>query len=77
MAGGTRKNPTVNVLKACGPTGLQTSTFDDTDADAYYSEDAPQNSVKVAGVGVVATVTSDDGQFLTVDVANPAAQPTP
>jgi CO/xanthine dehydrogenase FAD-binding subunit len=43
----------------------------------YYSADAPQNSVKVAGVGVTATVTADDGQFLTVDVANPAAQPTP
>ena len=71
------RNPTVETLKACGPTGKQQATFDDTEVDAYYSADAPQNSVKVAGVGVTATVTADDGQFLTVDVANPAAQPTP
>ena len=77
VAGGTRQNPTVTIDKACGPTGAQYATFDDTDPTAYYSDDAPQNSVKVAGVGVTATVTADDGAFLTVDVANPAAKPTP
>ena len=53
------------------------ATFDDTNPDAYYDTASPQNSVKVAGVGVKATVTADDGQFLTVSVSNPAAQPTP
>ena len=33
---------------------------------------APQNSVKVAGAGVTATVTGDTDGFLTVDVVNPA-----
>lgn len=77
VAGGTRKNPTVTLLKACGPTGSQQATFDDSDPLAYYDTAAPQNSVKVAGAGVTATVTADDGQFLTVDVANPAAPATP
>ncbi len=77
VAGGTKKNPTVEIVKACGPVGAQKPTFDDTNPLAYYDAAAPQNSVKVAGVGVKATVTADDGQFLTVTVTNPAAQPTP
>jgi immune inhibitor A len=77
VAGGTKKNPTVDLAKACGPTGQQKQTFDDTNPNAYYDTAAPQNSVKVAGVGVKATVTADDGEFLTVQVSNPAAQPTP
>ena len=77
VAGGTQKNPTVTLLEACGPTGAQQATFDDTDVDAYYDTAAPQNSVKVAGAGVKATVTAESAAgFLTVDVVNPA-QPTP
>ena len=42
-----------------------------TPTDAYYSTAAPQNSVKVANEGVKATVVSEAGGFLTVDVTNP------
>ncbi|QBX57613.1 M6 family metalloprotease domain-containing protein [Nocardioides seonyuensis] len=73
VAGGTRKNPTVETVEACAGGVAQKATFDDTDPLAYYDEAAPQNSVKVAGVGVKATVMADDGAFLTVDVSNPAA----
>ncbi|GAA4403236.1 immune inhibitor A [Fodinibacter luteus] len=40
-------------------------SFDDSDPLAYWDEDAPQNSVEVAGVGVTATVTGagDDGSI--------------
>ena len=40
------------------PRGRRSPTFDDTNPLAYYSSDNPLNSVKVAGVGVKATVTS-------------------
>ncbi len=77
VAGGTRKAPTVQTLAACAGGVPQKATFDDTDPLAYYDAAAPQNSVKVAGVGVTATVRADNGGFLTVDVVNPAAQATP
>ena len=73
VAGGTRKAPTVDVVAACAGGVPQKATFDDTDPNAYYDTAAPQNSVKVAGVGVTATVTANNGGFLTVHVANPAA----
>ncbi len=44
-------------------------TFDDT--LSYWSADNPRNSVKVAGVGVKATVTAQTDSSLTVDVVNP------
>ena len=47
-------------------------TFDDTNPLAYYDAAAPQNSVKVAGVGVKATVTAGTTGALTVSVTNPA-----
>ena len=72
VAGGTRKAPTVETLAACAGGVPSTPTFDDTDPLEYYSAEAPQNSVKVAGAGVTATVTGDTGGFLTVDVVNPA-----
>ena len=74
---GTRKDPAVKTLEACAGGVPQKATFDDTDPNAYYDTAAPQNSVKVAGVGVKATVTANDGGFLTVQVSNPAATPTP
>jgi immune inhibitor A len=46
--------------------------FDDTDATEYWSSANPQNSVKVAGHGVKATVTSDSGDDLKVSITNPA-----
>lgn len=72
VAGGTQKNPTVTTLEACAGGVPQKATFDDTDVNAYYDAAAPQNSVKVAGVGVKATVTGNKGGFLTVNVVNPA-----
>ena len=77
VAGGTRQAPTVQTLEACAGGVPSKPTFDDTDPLAYYDAAAPQNSVKVAGVGVKATVTADNGGFLTVTVANPAAKVTP
>ncbi|MCF6379836.1 immune inhibitor A [Nocardioides KLBMP 9356] len=79
VAGGTKKAPTVTVAEACATSGgtPQLATFDDSDPDAYYDAAAPQNSVRVAGVGVKATVTGNDGGFLTVAVSNPAAKATP
>ena len=47
-------------------------TFADTGVDAYWSSANPQNSTKTAGSGVKATVTSQDGTYLTVSVVNPA-----
>ncbi|MCK9823721.1 immune inhibitor A [Nocardioides cavernae] len=72
VAGGTRKDPTVTTLAACAGGVKQKATFDDTDVNAYYDAAAPQNSVKVAGVGVKATVTATKRGFLTVNVSNPA-----
>ena len=77
VAGGTKKAPTVQTLEACAGGTPSKTTFDDTDPNAYYDTAAPQNSVVVAGVGVTATVTADNAGFLTVDVTNPALQPTP
>lgn len=64
----------VNALEACNSEADRKPmpTFDDTDPNAYYSSAAPQNSVKVGGAGVKATVTEDVGGFLTVNVTNPA-----
>ena len=41
----------------------------------YYASTNPLNSVKVAGVGVKATVTAESGTDLTVHVTNPARSP--
>ena len=68
---------TITTLAACAPSVPGVPTFDDSNPDAYYSTAAPQNSVKVAGVGVKATVISDKGGFLTVSVSNPAQPATP
>ena len=78
VAGGTKKAPTVETLAACVKAGtMQKATFDDSDVNAYYDAAAPQNSVRVAGVGVKATVTANDGGFLSVTVSNPPAKVTP
>lgn len=60
-------------LAACQASLPGVATFDDTSPDAYWDATNPQNSTKVAGVGVTATITADDGGFLTVHVSNPAA----
>jgi len=47
------------------------ATFDDSDPMRYYDEANPSGSVKVAGVGVTATVTKGKGDSLKVMVTNP------
>jgi immune inhibitor A len=69
---GKGKNQTVQELAACAPANAGIATFDDSDPLRYWSAANPQNSVKVAGAGVKATVTGDAGGFLTVAVSNPA-----
>lgn len=68
---GTGNNQTVQSVAACAPARAQQATFDDSDPLRYWSSADPQNSVKVAGVGVKATVTGASGGFLTVNVVNP------
>jgi immune inhibitor A len=59
--------------EACAPSSPGIATFDDSDPLAYWSAANPQGSVKVAGVGVTATVTAETGGVLTVSVHNPPA----
>ena len=68
---GNGKNQAVQSVAACAPARAQQPTFDDSDPLRYWSSADPQNSVKVAGRGVTATVTSDSGGFLGVRVVNP------
>ena len=64
---------TIDTQKACNDAArAPMATFDDTDPLAYYSAENPLNSVKVAGVGVKATVMNDDGSTISVHVDNPA-----
>lgn len=60
------------VLTACAPRSKGIATFTDRDPNRYWTADNPQGSVKVAGVGVTATVVKDADGFLTVKVVNPA-----
>ena len=64
---------TISTVAACNndATRVPMATFDDTDPLADHSADAPQNSVKVAGAGVKATVTAGTTGSLTVSVTNP------
>jgi immune inhibitor A len=64
----------ITTLEACNDDAsrAQIATFDDTNPNAYWSSDNPLNSVKVAGVGVKATVTAENGDDITVHVSNPA-----
>ena len=64
---------TISTLAACNDAKTRAAmpTFDDSNPLAYYSADAPQNSVKVVGAGVTATVTAGTTGSLTVAVTNP------
>jgi immune inhibitor A len=70
---GKGKSQTVATVEACADANAGIPTFNDSDPAAYYSTANPQNSVKVAGRGVTATVTAQSGNVLTVSVTNPAA----
>jgi immune inhibitor A len=70
---GSGKSQTVQTVAACATENAGMPTFDDSDPLAYYSSANPQNSVKVAGHGVVATVTGQSGDVLTLSVTNPSA----
>jgi immune inhibitor A len=59
-------------LEACAPSVPGVATFDDSDPEAYWDPANPQNSVKVAGAGVTATVTAENADgTITVQVTNP------
>ena len=65
---------TIDTLEACNDDArAPMATFDDTNPLAYFAAANPLNSVKVAGVGVKATVTSESGTDITVHVVNPKA----
>ncbi|NUO58564.1 MAG: M6 family metalloprotease domain-containing protein [Hamadaea sp.] len=70
---GSGKSQTVQTVAACAAANAGMPTFDDSNPLAYYSSADPQNSVKVAGHGVTATVTAQSGNVLTVSVVNPPA----
>jgi immune inhibitor A len=69
---GHGKNQTVEVVDAPAPSNAGIPTFDDSDEDAYWSEDNPLSSTLVAGHGVAVTVTAQtSGGTMTIDVSNP------
>ncbi|HZM76508.1 MAG TPA: hypothetical protein VFC19_12320 [Candidatus Limnocylindrales bacterium] len=70
---GKGKSQTVQTVAACAAANAGIATFDDSNPDAYYSTANTQNSVKVTGHGVTATVTAQSGNVLTVSVTNPPA----
>ncbi|MGV3757985.1 MAG: immune inhibitor A domain-containing protein, partial [Actinomycetota bacterium] len=67
---GKGKNQQVVTLEAEAPARPGITTFDDTDREAYWSADNPWASARVAGHGVVITVTSQ-GATMGVTVSNP------
>ena len=67
----------VTEMAACAPSAPAKASFTDSVKDAYWDSTNPQNSVKVAGHGVTATVTSDGGEDLVVSVTNPASTASP
>ena len=62
-------------VEACAASQPGVATFDDTLPNAYWNSANPQNSTKVAGHGVKATVVSEDAATgnITVSVTNPAS----
>jgi immune inhibitor A len=69
---GHGKNQTVEVVDAPAPSNAGIPSFDDSDEDAYWSEDNPLSSTLVAGHGVAVTVTAQtSGGTMTIDVSNP------
>ncbi len=61
-----------DTLAACAPSVAGVPTFNDTNPEAYWNAANEQNSVKVAGVGVTATVTAENADgTIEVQVTNP------
>jgi immune inhibitor A len=70
---GKGQSQSVQTLEATVPSSPGIPTFTDSDPDAYWSADYPLSSIKVAGWGVIATVTSQTtGGPLTINVTDPA-----
>lgn len=69
---GKGQSQTVQTLAACAPANAGIAVFNDSNPNAYFVAANPQNSVIVAGHGVTATVTAQNGNVLTVSVVNPA-----
>jgi immune inhibitor A len=70
---GKGKAQHIELVAADAPSSPGIPTFDDTDADAYWVDANPSNSVLVAGQGVTVTVTSQiTGGTMTIDVDDPS-----
>ena len=68
---GKGKNQTMESVAAVAPID-EIATFTDAVTDAYFHASNPLGGVKVAGVGVTATVTSQNtGGTMTIEVSNP------
>jgi immune inhibitor A len=74
VANGKKAAEPYTTLAACQDSVPGVATFDDTNPNAYWTADNPWNSTKVAGVGVKATVLTEDADTgnITVQVTNPA-----
>lgn len=59
--------------EACAPSNAGIAEFYDSGENAYWSEKNPWSSTKTAGSGMRATVLSEAGGNITVQVTNPAA----
>lgn len=69
---GNGKNEHVATLEAKVPSQPAIPTFDDSDADRYWTANNPQSSTKVAGHGVTVTMTGESGYNRAIRVTNPA-----
>jgi immune inhibitor A len=70
---GKGKAQHVESVGATAPASAGIPTFDDTDEDAYWTDENPSNSTLVAGQGVTVTVTSQNtGGTMTIDVNDPS-----
>ena len=69
VAGNKPGSYTTQTVKA--PARKMVPTFDDSNPLAYYDTSNPTASVKVAGVGVKASVVSQSADSITVRVSNP------
>jgi immune inhibitor A len=70
---GKGKTQHVESVGATAPASAGIPTFDDTDEDAYWTDENPSNSTLVAGQGVTVTVTSQNtGGTMTIDVNDPS-----
>ena len=69
---GKGKNQRVTFATVDQPSVAGIATFTDAEPEAYWSSLNPWSSAKVAGHGVVISVTSDSLLSMSISVTNPA-----